>query len=306
VSHAATAWAFNLRGLTPGQKVVLLHLADCHSVEKGCFPSQQWLADACEISERTLREYLNALEGLGLIIRERKTGNQGQRVGTRYYFAYEVAAKPLPADVAARGPETAGLPATDAPYRQSTAEPTGNCLPVITSNYNKHTTAPAREEVSHNEEGAFVERVKAAIGEALADPATTPNLAVTGPVMGLLSIDPPCAVSDVIDAARYVGAYYLNRYGPRSLKTWRVLLEKAVECRNGRLAGYRIPPPATKPQGEGLGDPARFDADTWRKVIDLSNFRKGAWKLEWGPPPGTEGSRVPGDLVELWKGTSTP
>lgn len=302
MSHKATNWAFDLRGLTPGQKVVLLHLADCHSVDNGCYPSQEWLASACEISERTLREYLNALENLGLIIRERKVGNQGQRIGTRYYFAFEVAASPLPAEDAGRADAPASLPADGGAYRQTSAEPTGNCLPVITSNYNNNT-APARARMDSQASEAFIERVKAAVGDALADPVSAPNLMVTGPLLALLHTDPPCTEEDVIDAAKYIGAYCLSRYGPRSLKSWRRLIEKAIECREDRRGGYGIPKEQPKPKGDTLGDPALFDRDMWRRVINLANMR-GWQEPAWGAPPGRDGCLVPKDLWNLWKGSA--
>ena len=88
MSHAATNWAITVRGIKPALKIVLWHLCDCHNPSKGgIFPSQEYLSDACEIPRSTLNVYLDNLENLGLIARERrrKEGSQ-QRESTRYYI----------------------------------------------------------------------------------------------------------------------------------------------------------------------------------------------------------------------------
>lgn len=70
MSHIATNWAFNVRGLKPATKIVLLHLADCHNRHTGqCNPRQATLADMCEMSRSTLNLHLSKLEDLGLITR---------------------------------------------------------------------------------------------------------------------------------------------------------------------------------------------------------------------------------------------
>ena len=67
MSHVATAWAFSMRHLKPATKIVLLTLADCQNPAYGCFPGQEYIADACEMSERSVRDHLTKLEDLGLI-----------------------------------------------------------------------------------------------------------------------------------------------------------------------------------------------------------------------------------------------
>ena len=79
MSHVATAWAFDIRYLPPSTKIVLLNLADCHNPEHGCFPSQAYLADVCEMSERSVRNHLTKLEELGLITRQRR-----EKAGTQF------------------------------------------------------------------------------------------------------------------------------------------------------------------------------------------------------------------------------
>lgn len=91
MSHDATNWAIKQRGIKPALKVVLWHLCDCHNPAfGGAFPSQEYLAEQCEIPRSTLNVYLDGLEKAGLIIREqrRKPGSQTQE-RTRYFFPFE-------------------------------------------------------------------------------------------------------------------------------------------------------------------------------------------------------------------------
>src|SRR6056297_2271066 len=69
MSHAATNWAIQQRGLKPTTKIVLWHLCDRFNPDYGCFPSQERLAQDCEISRSTLNEHLGRLEAAGLLRR---------------------------------------------------------------------------------------------------------------------------------------------------------------------------------------------------------------------------------------------
>jgi hypothetical protein len=89
VSHKATDWAIQQRGLPPAAKLVLWHLCDRYHPDNGCFPSQVTLADDCELSRSSLNDQLDKLESAGLIRRERQHGEGNRRRSTRYRFAFE-------------------------------------------------------------------------------------------------------------------------------------------------------------------------------------------------------------------------
>lgn len=90
MSHVATNWAFSLRGLKPSAKIILLVLADCHNPAHGCFPTQAFLADACEMSRDTVNVQLAHLEECGLIRRVRSVDPATKRQRpTRYKLAFE-------------------------------------------------------------------------------------------------------------------------------------------------------------------------------------------------------------------------
>lgn len=108
MSHQATNWAVQQRGIKPAAKVVLWHLANRHNPDYGCFPSQARLADDCEMSRSSLNDQLNALEAAGLIMRVQRFNGETKRVeSTRYILAFEpefIAANPEPCPKSAHGP----------------------------------------------------------------------------------------------------------------------------------------------------------------------------------------------------------
>lgn len=95
MSHQATVWAIQQRGISPAAKLVLWHLSDRYHPDNGCFPSQATLAEDCEMSRSGLNNQLAALETAGLIRREqcRDEATNRQRP-TRYRFAFEADFKP--------------------------------------------------------------------------------------------------------------------------------------------------------------------------------------------------------------------
>ncbi|MBE0455516.1 MAG: helix-turn-helix domain-containing protein, partial [Roseovarius sp.] len=90
MSHEATNWAIKQRGLKPTTKIVLWHLCDRFNPDYGCFPSQERLAEDCEISRSTLNEHLGQLEAAGLLRRVPRLHPVTKRqMPTRYILGFE-------------------------------------------------------------------------------------------------------------------------------------------------------------------------------------------------------------------------
>lgn len=90
MSHEATNWAIKQRGLKPTTKIVLWHLCDRFNPDYGCFPSQDRLAEDCEISRSTLNEHLGQLEAAGLLRRVPRLHPITRRqMPTRYILGFE-------------------------------------------------------------------------------------------------------------------------------------------------------------------------------------------------------------------------
>lgn len=97
MSHAATNWAIAQKGLKPATKIVLWQLADRHNPDFGCFPSQEQLAEDCEMSRSSVNTHLQALEERGLIRRHQSWDSATRRQQrTRYILAFERGFEPAP------------------------------------------------------------------------------------------------------------------------------------------------------------------------------------------------------------------
>ena len=123
MSHNATNWAIQQRGLKPTTRIVLWHLCDRHNPDFGCFPSQHQLAHDCEISRSTLNVHLDRLEAAGLIRRVTCFNPVTQRRRpTQYFLGFE--APPSP-EGKGPGPESGdGLEGLETP-----PVPAGECRP---------------------------------------------------------------------------------------------------------------------------------------------------------------------------------
>jgi hypothetical protein len=90
MSHKATVWAIQQRGLKPATKIVLWFLCDRHNPDFGCFPTQARLAHDAEMSISALNEHLAKLEELRLIHRVRvHDPRTHKRQATRYILGFE-------------------------------------------------------------------------------------------------------------------------------------------------------------------------------------------------------------------------
>jgi hypothetical protein len=90
MSHKATNWAFQQRGLKPATWRVLAMLADRHNPDNGCFPSQQQVAIDAEMSVSSLNDHLAKLEETGLIRRVRRINSDTRKqMSTRYILGFE-------------------------------------------------------------------------------------------------------------------------------------------------------------------------------------------------------------------------
>ena len=109
MSHKATVWAIQQRGLKPATKIVLWFLCDRHNPDFGCFPTQARLADDAEMSISALNEHLAKLQDLRLIHRVRaQDPHTHKRLATRYILGFEDGFPPEPT------PETGdGIAGTD-------------------------------------------------------------------------------------------------------------------------------------------------------------------------------------------------
>ena len=89
MSHNATNWAIQQRGLKPATKIVLWHLCDRHNPDMGCFPSLGRLAEDCEMSRRSVQDHLRILVEKGLVKVSKMARRKGQLPLNSYILGFE-------------------------------------------------------------------------------------------------------------------------------------------------------------------------------------------------------------------------
>lgn len=123
MSHKATAWLSEVTGLSASEFRVLFHLCDCHNPSRGCFPTQAFLSDRCEMAGSTLNAALSSLEEKGLISRVKRTDPATKKqLSTLYRFPFED--KPTPDTGDGADSDFRGEPTPI--YDESRLRPTGD------------------------------------------------------------------------------------------------------------------------------------------------------------------------------------
>ena len=93
MSHEATNWAFQQKGLNPATKILLLQLADRHNPDLGCFPSLKRLCIDCEMTKPTVIKHLNILRDRNLITINAAYNTKGGQTSNRYILHFENSSK---------------------------------------------------------------------------------------------------------------------------------------------------------------------------------------------------------------------
>ena len=111
MSIQAVAWAIKQKTGSPIAKCLLMACANYANENGRAWPSQDTLAVDCDMSARTVREWLKVLEEQGLIQRERRSDKRGHRLSDYIILS-------LPADSSDRaqptGSRASSLPADPA------------------------------------------------------------------------------------------------------------------------------------------------------------------------------------------------
>lgn len=79
MSFQAMAWAVKQKVGNATGKAILLMLANYADERGECFPSQETLASECECSKRSVLDWLQKFEDIGILTRERRHGTGGYR-----------------------------------------------------------------------------------------------------------------------------------------------------------------------------------------------------------------------------------
>lgn len=251
-----------------------------------CYASNEYFSKFLGLAKSTVSEYIKGLQDKGFIDIVRGRDDQGQE-------ERQIILSPKGAD----------LFRPDTPLAEP-APPSAERSPLL-----RNTEAPPSAERTQIKDinKSLSARVREAGGEALADPASCPEIAVMRDLNYLL-IDrpdaPACTEDEIVDAVTVIAAWFLKHRGKGSMRSWRQVQVKALEFRDARLNGVPVKEP---PKGEAppsAGSPAGWGIERWRSVINLANMKRVWVVADWGAEPGAEGSFVPQELVALWKGSA--
>lgn len=182
MSHRATNWAIQQRGLAPATKLVLWHLCDRHNPDYGCFPSQDQLAADAEISRASLNTHLDKLEQAGLIRRERRLAKDTKRQRTtRYFLGFEEEFAPKPCPDSGHGLPPEPCPDFAKSRVQNLDTNPVSKEPVITTARDAGATREGRPEASTDDEGPDLDAAESACLAACGEGMTqTARAAITG------------------------------------------------------------------------------------------------------------------------------
>lgn len=135
MSHRATLWAIEQRGLKPTTKIVLWHLCDRFNPDFGCFPSQARLAEDCEISRSTLNDHLDRLEAAKLVRRVPRVDPVSKRqMPTRYILGFEEGLAPHDPEPCPESGHRDGLDARGDDFAPETADFVDPCPEIAHGN----------------------------------------------------------------------------------------------------------------------------------------------------------------------------
>ena len=86
MSFDMTARLWQVHGLAPGTKLILMALADYANDEGVCWPSRRKIAAKCGLSVRTVASHLSTLVDLGLVEVTNQTRADGSYTSSRYHL----------------------------------------------------------------------------------------------------------------------------------------------------------------------------------------------------------------------------
>ncbi|QEW28918.1 helix-turn-helix domain-containing protein [Roseovarius indicus] len=180
MSFGATKWAIEQRGLKPGVKLLLWQLADRHNKDtRRCDPSQQGLAEDCEISRATVNRYLDKLEEANLIRRVQRADPKTKRQDRTFYLlAFDTDLEAFDADRAVSQNVTRPVSQTATrPVSQKSPKP---CLKNRQSRVSDCDTNPVREPIKEPSRACARETAIKTFGESVVNAAEFWAPKVTG------------------------------------------------------------------------------------------------------------------------------
>ncbi|WP_407084782.1 helix-turn-helix domain-containing protein [Pluralibacter gergoviae] len=115
MSMTLMAKAMAIKTGNPIRKLVLIKLADNANDHGECWPSYKHIADHCECSKSAVRDHIDALISMGLLVKENRPGvkNGKGNASNLYYMQLD---NPVPPEsIAPMPPKSTGMPSESTP-----------------------------------------------------------------------------------------------------------------------------------------------------------------------------------------------
>ncbi|HBR4426846.1 TPA: helix-turn-helix domain-containing protein [Klebsiella pneumoniae] len=110
MSMTLMAKAMAIKTGNPIRKLVLIKLADNANVSGECWPSYKHIADHCECSKSAVRDHIDALISMGLLVKENRPGVKNGKGNASNLYCMNLDNPMPPKSIAPMPPESTGMP----------------------------------------------------------------------------------------------------------------------------------------------------------------------------------------------------
>ncbi|HBW9515988.1 TPA: helix-turn-helix domain-containing protein [Klebsiella pneumoniae] len=104
------AKAMAIKTGNPIRKLVLIKLADNANDSGECWPSYKYIADHCECSKSAVRDHIDALISMGLLVKENRQGVKNGKGNASNLYCMNLDNPMPPKSIAPMPPESTGMP----------------------------------------------------------------------------------------------------------------------------------------------------------------------------------------------------
>ncbi|EMQ1045787.1 helix-turn-helix domain-containing protein [Klebsiella pneumoniae] len=110
MSMTLMAKAIAIKTGNPIRKLVLIKLADNANDSGECWPSYKHIADHCECSKSAVRDHIDALISMGLLVKENRPGVKNGKGNASNLYCMNLDNPMPPKSIAPMPPESTGMP----------------------------------------------------------------------------------------------------------------------------------------------------------------------------------------------------
>ncbi|WP_458020099.1 helix-turn-helix domain-containing protein [Klebsiella pneumoniae] len=110
MSMTLMAKAMAIKTGNPIRKLVLIKLADNANDSGECWPSYKHIADHCECSKSAVRDHIDALISMGLLVKENRPGVKNGKGNASNMYCMNLDNPMPPKSIAPMPPESTGMP----------------------------------------------------------------------------------------------------------------------------------------------------------------------------------------------------